>query len=97
MTNKNSIKAKSPDRFHQTHLFRKTLGILESHHFRLPARRFALDLFDKGVMRRIVLEEDSDLDSEGGSSRGSSQDSGSGSGSGLGSGVGSGLESEDVS
>ncbi|KAJ5747538.1 uncharacterized protein N7511_009234 [Penicillium nucicola] len=30
----------------------------------LPARRFALDLFDKRVLRRIVLDEDSDSDSE---------------------------------
>ncbi|EIT78174.1 Rapamycin-insensitive companion of mTOR, N-term-domain-containing protein [Aspergillus flavus] len=59
-----SIKSKQPERFHQPHLFRKTLSILESHHFRLPARRFALDLFDKSVMRRIVMEDDSDTDSE---------------------------------
>ncbi|KAJ5215797.1 uncharacterized protein N7498_002204 [Penicillium cinerascens] len=55
-----SIKSKQPERFHQVHLFRKALCILESHHFRLPARRFALDLFDKSVMRRIVLEDESD-------------------------------------
>ncbi|PLN79714.1 protein required for meiosis [Aspergillus taichungensis] len=69
-----SMKSKRPDRFHQPHLFRKTLGILESHHFRLPARRFALDLFDKSVMRRIVLEDESgsDVDSEGATSSGES-------------------------
>lgn len=66
-----SIKAKYPERFHQAQLFRKTLDILESHHFRLPARRFALDLFDKSVMRRIVLEEDSDTESDVTSSQGS--------------------------
>lgn len=57
-----SLKARYPDRFHSADLFRKTLTILESHHFRLPARRFALDLFDKTVMRRVVLEEDSGSD-----------------------------------
>lgn len=67
-----SLKSKQPDCFHQPHLFRKTLSILESHHFRLPARRFALDLFDKSVMRRIVLEDDSDSDSEASSSQVSS-------------------------
>ncbi|KAJ5112455.1 hypothetical protein N7532_000500 [Penicillium argentinense] len=66
-----SIKCKQPERFHQTHLFRKTLCILESHHFRLPSRRFAIDLFDKSVMRRIVLDEDSS------SSSGSDSDSSS--------------------
>ncbi|PWY73672.1 cytosolic regulator pianissimo [Aspergillus heteromorphus CBS 117.55] len=64
-----SLKSKQPDRFHQPHLFRKTLSILEGHHFRLPARRFALDLFDKSVMRRIVLEDDSDSDSDASSSQ----------------------------
>ncbi|CAG8286021.1 unnamed protein product [Penicillium salamii] len=65
-----SLKSKQPDKFRQVDLFRKTLCILESHHFRLPSRRFALDLFDKSVMRRIVLEEDSDSESD---SSGSSQ------------------------
>ncbi|KAF9885702.1 hypothetical protein FE257_012684 [Aspergillus nanangensis] len=68
-----SIKSKHPERFHQPHLFRKTLSILESHHFRLPARRFALDLFDKTVMRRIVLEDESESDD---SEATDSQDSG---------------------
>ncbi|KAJ5614109.1 hypothetical protein N7528_007763 [Penicillium herquei] len=63
-TDLHNLKSKQPERFHQVHLFRKTLCILESHHFRLPARRFALDLFDKSVMRRIVLEEDSESDSD---------------------------------
>ncbi|EED20524.1 cytosolic regulator Pianissimo, putative [Talaromyces stipitatus ATCC 10500] len=58
------IKSKHPDQFRQVELFQKTLTILESHHFRLPARRFALDLFDKSVMRRMVLEEDEDSYSE---------------------------------
>jgi rapamycin-insensitive companion of mTOR len=60
-----SIKAKHSDYFRQVDLFRRSLIILESHHFRLPARRFALDLFDKTVMRQFVLDEDcfSDLDS----------------------------------
>jgi rapamycin-insensitive companion of mTOR len=64
LRNNSSMKAKHLDRFHQVDLFKKTLVILESHHFRLPARRFALDLFDKSVMRRVVLEEDSGSDSD---------------------------------
>ncbi|KAL2872473.1 putative cytosolic regulator Pianissimo [Aspergillus lucknowensis] len=68
-----SIKSKQPERFHQPPLFRKTLSILESHHFRLPARRFALDLFDKSVLRHIVIsEEESDTDSDASSSEGES-------------------------
>ena len=34
--------------------------MLESHHFRLPVCRFVIDLFDKRVLRQIVLEEDDD-------------------------------------
>ncbi|KAL1976877.1 hypothetical protein VTN31DRAFT_3159 [Thermomyces dupontii] len=54
-----NIKARHPEHFRQVTLFQKTLLILESHHFRLPARRFALDLFDKSVLRQYVLDEDS--------------------------------------
>lgn len=34
------------------------MTILELHHFRLPVCRFVIDLFDKKVMRQIVLEEE---------------------------------------
>lgn len=34
------------------------MQILEAHHFRLPACRFILDLFDKRVLQQIVLEEE---------------------------------------
>lgn len=39
------------------------MAILESHHFRLPICRFVIDLFDKSVLRQIVLDEEED-DSE---------------------------------
>jgi rapamycin-insensitive companion of mTOR len=46
------------------------MTILECHHFRLPVRRFIIDLFDKTVMRRIVLdEEESEGDTEMGDDR----------------------------
>ncbi|KAF2432788.1 hypothetical protein EJ08DRAFT_114027 [Tothia fuscella] len=67
-----SIKAKNPARFTKPELFLKVMAVLESHHFRLPVCRFVIDLFDKRVMRQIVLEEeeseessDSDGDSSG--------------------------------
>lgn len=34
------------------------MQVLEAHHFRLPACRFVLDLFDKSVLQRIVLDEE---------------------------------------
>lgn len=38
--------------------------ILEAHHFRLPACRFVLDLFDKRVLEQIVLEEEDEESEE---------------------------------
>jgi hypothetical protein len=40
------------------------MHILEAHHFRLPACRFVLDLFDKRVLEQIVLEEEDDQGDE---------------------------------
>lgn len=40
------------------------LRVLEQHNFRLPVLRFVMDLFDRSVMRRIVLEEDEDEDED---------------------------------
>ncbi|KIW08236.1 uncharacterized protein PV09_01164 [Verruconis gallopava] len=58
------IKAKNPLPFQRTGLFLRVLSILEEHHFRLPVCRFVIDLFDKKVMRQIVLEEDIDEDED---------------------------------
>lgn len=43
-------------------MFHKVMQILEAHHFRLPACRFVLDLFDKRVLRKIVLDEEDEED-----------------------------------
>ncbi len=40
------------------------MRVLETHAFRLPVRRFVLDLFGKNVMRRIVLDDDDDDDDD---------------------------------
>jgi rapamycin-insensitive companion of mTOR len=40
------------------------MQILEAHHFRLPACRFVLDLFEKRVLQQIVLEEEDDQEDE---------------------------------
>jgi len=55
-----TIKAKRPPAFQSTEVLHKVMGILERHHFRLQMRRFVFVLFDRGVMRRIVLEEEED-------------------------------------
>ena len=54
----NSLRSRHQEAFKQVSLFKKTLVLLESHHYRLWQRQFILDLFDKGIIRRIVREED---------------------------------------
>jgi rapamycin-insensitive companion of mTOR len=49
------------------------MSILESHHFRLPVCRFVIDLFDKKVMRQVVLEEEDEEDSDDSEEEGSSE------------------------
>ncbi len=56
------MKIKATEKFKSTILFRKVMSILESHSFRLPVRRFVIDLFDKSVMRHIVLDDESEDD-----------------------------------
>ncbi|MCJ1363052.1 hypothetical protein MMC16_002158 [Acarospora aff. strigata] len=58
------IKAKKPEGFREPQLFHKVMRLLERHHYRLLVRRFVIDLFDKHLMRRIVLEDDSESDSD---------------------------------
>lgn len=60
----NSIKAKKATGFTKPAIFLKVMQILEAHHFRLPACRFVLDLFDKRVLRQIVLEEEEEDESD---------------------------------
>ncbi|KAJ9668040.1 hypothetical protein H2201_001846 [Coniosporium apollinis] len=60
-----SIKARKAPGFQKPSLFHKVMAILESHHFRLPVCRFVIDLFDKSVLRQIVLEIENDSDEEG--------------------------------
>ncbi len=52
------IKSKAPELFSSVALFHKIMLILEKHNFRLPVRRFLIDLFDQTIRRRIVLDED---------------------------------------
>ena len=59
-----NIKGKKARGFGQTSLFRKVMVILENHHFPLGIRRFVVDLFEKGVMRRLVLDEESEGEEE---------------------------------
>ncbi|KAF1947748.1 cytosolic regulator pianissimo [Clathrospora elynae] len=57
-----TIKARKVPGFSRPSIFHKVMQILEAHHFRLPACRFVLDLFDKRVLEQIVLEEEDEGD-----------------------------------
>ena len=54
----NGLKSRHQEVFRGVRLFKKTLVLLESHHYRLWQRLFILDLFDKGIVRQIIAEED---------------------------------------
>ncbi|KAI1116175.1 Rapamycin-insensitive companion of mTOR, N-term-domain-containing protein [Nemania sp. NC0429] len=45
--------------FRQPAMFRRVLGILEGHHYKLADRHLIIELFDKDVLRHIIYGEDS--------------------------------------
>lgn len=45
--------------FRQPAMFRRVLGILEGHHYKLADRHLIIELFDKSVLRHIIYGEDS--------------------------------------
>ncbi|KAK3067837.1 hypothetical protein LTR53_015040, partial [Teratosphaeriaceae sp. CCFEE 6253] len=61
----NGYRAKKAPGLQQPALFRKTMALLASHAYRVPQYRFVIDLFDKSVLRKIVLEEEESEESEG--------------------------------
>ncbi|KAK4619815.1 Target of rapamycin complex 2 subunit ste20 [Fulvia fulva] len=62
LTELNGFKHKKVAGFESPALFRKVMILLASHAYRIPQYRFVIDLFDKSVLRKIVLEEDEDSD-----------------------------------
>ncbi|KAL8897698.1 MAG: hypothetical protein Q9207_007082 [Kuettlingeria erythrocarpa] len=57
-TDLNGLKLRYPEAFASVELYRKVRDVLGGRNFRLPVRRFLLDLFEKNVMRRFVLDEE---------------------------------------
>lgn len=66
----NGMKHKKLPGFSKPGLFRKVMSALSMHHYRIPQHRFVMELFDKGVLRRVVLEEDDESDESGSQSSG---------------------------
>jgi hypothetical protein len=54
------IKTKKAAGFRQARMFRKIMTLLECHHYRLHVRQNVINLFDKVIMRQIVLDEESE-------------------------------------
>ncbi|USW55166.1 Putative HR1 rho-binding domain, rapamycin-insensitive companion of mTOR domain, Pianissimo family [Septoria linicola] len=70
LTELNSFKHKKVPGFSCPDLFRKVMILLASHAYRIPQYRFVIDLFEKNVLRRIVLDEEEDTSSSEGSQDG---------------------------
>ncbi|KAK4570442.1 hypothetical protein LTR86_002522 [Recurvomyces mirabilis] len=60
----NRFKAKKAPGFQNPALFKRAMDLLASHSYRIPQYRFVIDLFDKSVLRRIVLEDEDDDSSD---------------------------------
>lgn len=61
------IKQNKAYAFKQVKLFKKVMVLLANHHFHLPIRRLVIELFEKRILRLIVLdEEDEDVEMGGG-------------------------------
>lgn len=60
----NLLKQKKAPGLKSPRLFQRVLQVLSSHRYKLPACRFVLDLFERGVLRKLVLEEDDDDDDD---------------------------------
>lgn len=60
----NGYKNKKAPGFQRPALFRKAMVLLSSHAYRIPQYRFVIDLFDKTVLRKIVLEDEDSEESD---------------------------------
>ncbi|TGJ82017.1 hypothetical protein E0Z10_g6732 [Xylaria hypoxylon] len=50
--------------FRQPAMFRRVLGLLESHHYKLADRHLIIELFEKSVLRYIIYGEDNSDDGD---------------------------------
>ena len=53
-----TLKTKKVAAFRSPHFFHKVMALLGGHHIRLQALRFVVELFDKDVVRQVVLEDE---------------------------------------
>ena len=60
----NAYRAKKAPGFQKPEMFRKAMALLASHAYRIPQYRFVIDLFDKSVLRKMVLEDEEESESD---------------------------------
>lgn len=61
-------ETKKPPGFSDPQLFRRVVALMETHHYRIHARRM-LELFDRSVLRVVVFGADGDSESSGDEAR----------------------------
>ncbi|KAL8929396.1 MAG: hypothetical protein Q9172_000447 [Xanthocarpia lactea] len=54
----NALKTRHLEAFSSVELYRKVRDMLGRYRFHLPVRRFVLDLFNRSVIREVVLDEE---------------------------------------
>ena len=57
-----ALKGRKVAAFRSPQFFSKTMEIIDRYHLRLQALRFMVELFDKEVIRRVILDEEDDDD-----------------------------------
>ncbi|KAI0526669.1 Rapamycin-insensitive companion of mTOR, N-term-domain-containing protein [Xylaria bambusicola] len=53
------LRHKKLSGFRQPAMFRRVMGLLEGHHYKLADRHLIIELFDKNVLRHVIYGEDS--------------------------------------
>ncbi|POS82592.1 HR1 repeat-containing protein [Erysiphe pulchra] len=53
------LKIKKSPGLRQPAIFKKVMVLLESHHYRLGVRHFVAELFDRSILKKIILEDES--------------------------------------
>lgn len=64
LTELSGFKHKKLPGFSQPSMFRKVMRVMSLHSYGIAQYRFVIDLFDKSVLRKIVLEEDEESSEE---------------------------------
>ncbi|KAK4650866.1 hypothetical protein QC762_711340 [Podospora pseudocomata] len=82
--NQKRVLGSGASSFSQPHLFRRVMGLLESHHYRLQDRAMIVGLFERSVFRAIVYGDEDSQEERGSSESESDSDFGDANQAGVG-------------